>query len=78
MPGEARLAEWGIQQQLELLESRVLLSGLTGSDVAGTWVFSGTAEAGTISFNDSGGITGGSLTTNTGNTVIIAGTYALI
>ncbi len=61
----------------ESLESRVLLTSLTGTDIAGGWVLAGTQLTGTINFNDSSGITGGSLTDSGDNTTTPAGSYDL-
>ena len=61
---------------MEALEQRLLLTALTGGDIAGTWGYAGLGAAGTIQFDDAGGIIGGSLVHADGSgTTTPSGTY---
>ncbi len=62
---------------LESLEPRTLLSAFTDSNVNGPWTFAGTSQFGSITFDNAGHITGGSLVTNSDTTVTPAGSYAI-
>ena len=63
---------------LEALEPRMLLTALTGSDIAGTWDYAALGAAGTIQFDDAGGVIGGSLVhANGSGTTTPSGTYSV-
>lgn len=63
---------------LEMLESRVLLTGtFSAADMAGTWTYSAMDESGTIVLDASNHITGGSLTHADGSVTVPAGSYTI-
>ncbi len=62
---------------LEFLESKVLLSAFSESNMNGPWTFAGTSEIGGIQFDNAGNIAGGALIDASDSTVTPAGTYAI-
>lgn len=63
---------------MELLEQRRLMSiSFSNADINGTWALNGMGAQGTVQFDGSGNITGGTVSDDSGDTITPTGTYSV-